>query len=241
MGHICVICAVQHEITPILKRFRATGISGSADLPVWRFQAFGNNVTLMRSGIGRYKACQAATAAAALAPGIIISAGFCGALSPEIAVGEVFLADHLLRYSSGSIDGRITPDIKLTDLVVTGLRSGTFITTDEIVEKSRINRLLPDPAAINLLDMESQAIAEICQSNSISFTAIRSVSDTADHDPSSLLRKICDNEFNISMPRVMLSIIGKPSILSEFLQLSRNAATAGSSLSVALAAVLEQI
>jgi adenosylhomocysteine nucleosidase len=241
MGHICIICAIQLEIRPILKRFPSIGISCSADFPAWRFQAFGKNITLIQSGIGVNKAAKAASAAAALDPEIIISAGFCGALSPSTSLGEVFLAEKLYHCSSGSITRETTPDPGLAALIGTGLRRGTFITTDEIIEKSRVCSLLPDPAAINLLEMESSAVADVCRSQGIRFSAIRSVSDTADHDPCSLFRRICDSDFNISMVKVALSLIKKPATLSEFLQLSRSSAIAGKSLSEAVAYALERI
>jgi len=191
--------------------------------------------------MGVNKASKAAYAAAGLNPEIIISAGFCGALSPSISLGEVFLAEKLYSCSSGSITRGTTPDPGLAALIGTGLKRGTFITTDEIIEKSRICSLLPDPAAINLLEMESSAVAEICHTRGIRFSAIRSVSDTADHDPSSLFRRICDSDFNISMAKVALSLVKKPSTLSEFLQLSRSSAIAGKSLSEAVAYTLEHI
>lgn len=241
MGHICIICAIQQEIRPILKRFPSTGISCCDGLPAWSFQAFRNTITLIQSGMGVNKASKAASEAAALNPELIISAGFGGALSSSISLGEVFLAEKLYSYSSGSITCETTPDPGLGALIGTGLRRGTFITTDEIIEKNRISSLLPDPAGINLLEMESSAIAAICRSRGIRFSAIRSVSDAADHDPSSLFRRICDNDFNISMAKVALSLIKKPSTLSEFLQLSRNSAIAGKSLSEALAYTLERI
>ena len=110
MANICIICAIEQETTPILQRFPAARVSNLAGLPAWHFQAFGHSVTLIQSGIGGNRAAKAATEAVALAPEIIISAGFCGALTAEVAVGEVLLAEKLYGYSSGSITAEISPD-----------------------------------------------------------------------------------------------------------------------------------
>ena len=225
----------------MLRRFPAIKVACITDFSAWRFEAFGNKVTLIRSGIGVNKAARAASAAAALNPQAIISAGFCGALSPEAATGETFLAEKLYSYSSESITGMVTPDPELAVRICAGLRKATFITSDEIIDKAHISRLLPDPAAVNLLDMESSSIAAVCRSNGIKFAAIRSVSDTAEYDPCWLFRRICDNGFNISMVKLTASLIKSPSLLLELLQLSKNAGIAGKSLARAIEQTLERI
>lgn len=241
MKHICIICAIPQEIRPILHRFPAIKVACITDFTAWRFDAFGNKVTLIRSGIGKSKAARAASAAAALNPQTIISAGFCGALSPEAATGETFLAEKLYSYSSGSITSEITPDLELAARIGAGVRKATFITSDEIIDKAHISRLLPDPADVNLLDMESISIAEVCRSHGIKFAAIRSVSDRAEYDPCKLFRRICDNGFNISMVKLTASLIKNPSILLELLQLSKHAGIAGKSLARAIEQALERI
>jgi adenosylhomocysteine nucleosidase len=241
MGQICIICAIRQETDPILKRFPSTRISCFAGLPAWRFDAFGHSVTLIQSGIGICNAERAATEAAAISPDIIISSGFCGALSSEVVVGEQFLAEELYLYSSGAITAKTTPDQRLTALIGTWLRKGTFITTADIAEKAHLHALLPNPAALYMLEMESSAIAAVCRDRNIRFIAIRSVCDTADQDPGRLLQQICDKEFNVRITKVALSLIKNPSILPEYLQLYRNTAVAGKTLSEGLAYSLERI
>jgi adenosylhomocysteine nucleosidase len=209
--------------------------------PAWNFQTFGHYVTLIQSGMGVSNAERAATHAAALAPEVIISAGFCGALSTEIAVGEVFLADRLYGYSSGSITTGLFPDQELTAQIGTAFRRCTFITADKIVEKARIYSLLPDRAAINMLEMESAAVAAVCRAKNIKFIALRSVTDKADEDPSRLLQQVCDTGFKVRIARVALSLIKRPSLLPEYVQLYRNSAIAGETLSEGLSYTLEHI
>jgi len=241
MRHICILCAIRQEIRPFLKRFPTNDSSYCGDFPVWRLQAFDLNVTLIQSGIGMVNAYQATKAAAALGPAVIINAGFCGALSTGIAIGDVFLAEKLYRYSAGSIHGRTTPDHLLNERIGTEIRRGTFITTDEIIEKARVSCLLPDKSAANLLEMESSAVAAACRDHGIEFIAIRSVSDTAAQDPGTIFRNICDNKFNISAAKIAVSLLKRPALLAEYLQLSQNAARAGKSLSAAVAHTLERI
>lgn len=241
MSHICIICAISQEVRPIVNRFQSKRERLNAELPTWRFEAFGHQVTLIQSGIGISKAAKASAAVAALNPEIIISAGFCGALSAGVAVGEVFLADKLYSFSSGTITAGFIPDQQPTALIGTVLKRCTLITTDEVVEKSCIYRLLPDPVAINMLDMESAAVAAACRAKNIKFIAIRSVSDNADQDPGSLFQQICDAEFNVRIALVARSLIKRPSLLSHYLQLYRNTVIAGKTLAESIAYALERI
>lgn len=241
MKQICIICAIRQESSAILRRFPSSKLSVTADFPAWSFEAFGNNVILIQSGIGISKAAKAATTAAILAPEIILSVGFCGALSPAVATGEVFLAEKLYSYRSGEITGEIIPDNELAARIGAGLNKGTFITTAEIIEKAKVSLLLPEPAAINLLEMESAGIAAVCRNQSIKFAAIRAVSDILANDPCCLFRNICDNEFNISKTKLTIALARNPSLMPGLLILANNARIAGNSLAKAIESTLERL
>lgn len=240
MKHICIICAIREESRPILRRFPSSRLSSVTESTAWQFEAFGNKVTLIQSGIGINKAARAASSAAALDPQFIISTGFCGALSPEAATGETFLAEKLYSHSCGSITNLVTPDLELAARIGAGIRKATFITTDEIIEKPLLASLLPDPGDINLLDMESISIALVCRNHGIKFAAVRSVSDPAGNDPCRLFRQICDKEFNISLARLLLAVVKNPATLPELVILAKNINIAGRSLSLAIEQALER-
>jgi len=241
MANICIICAIKQETAPLLQRFPAKKTACLAGLSAWRFQTGGHSVTLIQSGIGGSNAAKAAAAAVALTPEIIISAGFCGALKGEVAVGELFLAEKLYDYAAGTLTAGTDPDSELNVLLGTRLKKATFITTTGIAKKTHLYALLPDPTAAHMLEMESSNVAAVCRANGIRFIAIRSVSDTAEQDPGDLFQLICDNECNIRINKVALALIKKPSLLPEFFQLYRNTALAGKTLSAALAHALEDI
>jgi len=241
MANICIICAIQQETGPILQRFPAARKLNLADLPTWRFQACGHSVTLIQSGIGGSNAAKATTEAVALAPEVIISAGFCGALTADVVVGELFLAEKLYHYASGTLTAGINPDPELNVLLGKRLKKAAFITTAGIAKKTLLLPLLPDPTAAHMLEMESSTVAAACNTSGIRFIAIRSVSDTAGQDPSELFQLVCDNEFNVRIKRVALALLNKPSLLPELFQLYRNTALAGKTLAAAIALTLEEI
>lgn len=240
MGHIGIICAIRQEISPLLKLFPAKRSACFADFPAWEFQAFGQSVSLLQSGIGINNAAGAAKAVAAINPDLIISAGFCGALTPEAAIGELFLAERLYSYSAGLLTPETALDQDLVTRIGAGFKRGPFITAAEIADKALLLSLLPEPAAFNMLEMESSAVATVCRKNSINFIALRSVSDTADQDPGRIFQQICDQEFDVRMAKVALSLVNEPALLGEYLQLYRNTAYAGSTLAKAITTILER-
>jgi len=241
MADICIICAIQQETGPILQQFPSARMSNLADLPAWHFQAGGHSVTLIQSGIGGSKAAKAATEAVALTPEIIISAGFCGALTAAVAIGELFLAEKLYHYAAGTLTTGVNPDSELNALLGKRLKKAAFITTAGIAKKNLLYPLLPDPAAAYMLEMESSNVAAVCYASGIRFIAIRSVSDTTEQDPSELFQLVCDNECNVRIKRVALALLKKPSLLPELIQLYRNTALAGKTLAAAIAFTLEGI
>lgn len=240
MKQICILCAIRQESRPILRRFAAKRIF-FADLPAWDFEAFGNKVRLIESGIGNSRAAKAASTAASLTPEIILSAGFCGALTPTVGTGEVFLAEKLYSYSAGKFTGEFIPDRELATRIEPGFKKGIFITTAEIIEKAKLSLILPEPAAINLLEMESASIAAVCRNRRIKFAAIRSVSDDLTNDPYSLLKNICDKEYNFSKIKLTISLAKNPFLLPGLLILANNARIAGKSLAIAIESTLERL
>ncbi len=126
------------------------------------------DAVLAVSGPGRENARRAAEALAAehrLAG--LISLGFAGALAPWLHVGDVVVDTCVPRWhelaSQHAIPGRV-------------------ITVDTVI-RSRAEReqLLQTTGAL-VVDMESDAVADVAARNSLPFAAIRAVTDTPQRD-----------------------------------------------------------
>jgi adenosylhomocysteine nucleosidase len=181
-----------------------------------------------------------------LKPDLVVSAGFCGALFPELETGDLIVAEKLYHYSSGIIseDATFAPVLPepLQQAGKPAIRQGIFISTENIVDKflliSHIKHLAT-PSTV--LEMESWSISEVCRERGINFAAIRAVSDPAENDPAELFRNICDNEFNISPARLSLYLLRNPSTMIQLIQLANNAKIAGHRLADAVQLTLRQI
>ncbi|MDX2268044.1 MAG: hypothetical protein NW208_08050 [Bryobacter sp.] len=122
-------------------------------------------VPLVVSGPGFGRARRAAEDLAAQSPGMILNFGTCGALRPEYALGQVFSAQLA----------------SLPCLAWPGLPQARLISQDRVAvtkeEKAALAR-----AGGDLVDMEAQAVAEVCAARGIRFAAVKAVSDLADED-----------------------------------------------------------
>ncbi len=85
---------------------------------------------------------------------MLIAAGFCGALDPQLAVGDVVIQE--IPTQEPRIHTRPMP-------------------AETVEEKARLSREL----GAQVVDMETAAIAAACAENDVPLLAIRAVSDTA--------------------------------------------------------------
>jgi adenosylhomocysteine nucleosidase len=247
MSRICIICAIHQESSPILRGFPRSRKSLVADIPAWEIESGDATVHLLQSGIGLDKAARTARIAAdLLRPDVIMNAGFCGALFPGLAIGDALVAEKLYHYSSGIITHDTASDSTPPGPPILtghpGIRPGTFISSEDIVDKlALISHIKHFATPSTVIEMESWGISEVCRKRGIKFAAIRTVSDSAESDPAELFRNICDHDFNISPAKLLLLLLRKPLMINHLFQLAKNARTAGRCLANAVHYTVEQM
>jgi len=103
-------------------------------------------------------------------PEAVVSTGFCGAVSPELAIADIIVATEV------AWEGRRFPA-----LPVTGARAhrGLVRTLDHIAA-SRAERALLCAAGAMAVEMEAAEAAERAQSHGLPFYCIKTVTDLAD-------------------------------------------------------------
>lgn len=138
----------------------------------WLESAAPAGVEVLASGIGGAAARRRGEQAIARGAGAIVSAGFCGALAPDLKVGDIVAADRVVDAATGRA---FTPDSAL--LMRAPGRRGVLVTTPGIV------RTPGDRARLSGLacDMESAVLAEVAQAAGVPFLALRAVTDEARH------------------------------------------------------------
>lgn len=132
----------------------------------------GAGVALHVSGMGAAAAERMGAAVARRRPRAIIAAGFCGALAPELEVGDLVAATEVVDAVTGE---RYRPDAGLAGHLPG--RPGVLVTAADLVRDPEARARLDGDA----VDMESAALARAAADAGIPFAAVRAVTDTTRH------------------------------------------------------------
>lgn len=247
MDSIGLICAIPQESGPVVRLFPETTPIPLAGFPSWALLAGEKRVTLVESGMGAANAAAATNALIASArPDIILSIGFCGAVSTGIQIGDLVVARQQYSFSRDILTAEHDPDSALTELLLRALaaapcRAGSFITTDGFANKKMLSARIPARIPLPVLEMESATIARTCRQAGIRVAALRAVSDTSDEDPSAIVAPLFAPDFTMSRIRAALTLLRRPWLLPPLARLAGNAKRAGDSLAEALAHTLERL
>ncbi len=239
---IAFMCAMPEEYRAV-----ASHLDAPVTLSLGRYKACGgstscHDVVLLETGMGFDNAARAAeTVISNLRPDILISAGFCGGITPGLNVGAVVVATRIIIVSGDTVD-EVPVEFAAAGLnfVVRQSQSaqpafgGLFVSTPVISAKAAIAERLPSGSKNPVLEMESAAIAMIAAENGIPFVGIRSVSDPSSEELGFTLDEFCDNNKRIRIPRVLLTIVKKPHIIPQLFRLARNSKIAEASLTRAV-------
>lgn len=133
------------------------------------------------SGVGKEAAtCSAQRIIDGHQPNTLISAGFAGALAPNLEHGTVLVPERILDhnqqciYPLGHSDQSLRPSGKIIDPKTTLITVNSVITSKE--KKARLRQ----ETLADLVDMESAAVACIAQEAGVQFLAVRAISDTSE-------------------------------------------------------------
>jgi adenosylhomocysteine nucleosidase len=163
-----LIAAEAREYKGIDRRWRND--SGARWAVQWsRICRRGNQRFLLSAnGVGAARAAQAVDAALAIArPDAVVSFGFCGALDPELRVGDVFVGSTVIHAGSFVLPRKNTE-----------FRSGPVASVDHVVETAEAKRALRASGA-SIVEMESAGVAVRAAALGLPAYCIRAVTDLA--------------------------------------------------------------
>lgn len=163
--HSAVILAMERELGPFLRRCQRVSVDG--------IRCCEREGTVYAcGGIGRGAATR--TAGAVLEryrPGLVISAGFAGALDGGLRVGQILNPELVINTQNGQ-RYRTAPAEGEAD-------RATLVTVDGTVDAAD-KRGLAAQFGAQLVDMEAAAVAEVACRAGVDFMAIKAISDDVD-------------------------------------------------------------
>lgn len=246
---IAILTAMPEEFRAVRTALQEVQPTRIGSMRACRGSASGHDILVIETGMGFRNASRAAAVVMeTVAPSLLVSAGFCGAVAPDLRVGDVVLARAFYIVADGTAQPVAIrpPDAVLTLAAraqAAGQRifAGTYAGTPTIMAKGEVARLLPAAAPSAVVEMESAAIALLAAEAGIPFIALRSVSDPRAEELDFSLDEFCDREMRIRISRVLATILRKPRIIPQLIRLARNSGIAAKNLETAMDQLLSQM
>ncbi|MGH8989659.1 MAG: hypothetical protein ACRDXC_13875 [Acidimicrobiales bacterium] len=168
-GTDVVLAALPRELRPLVRalRLRPASLSG---LPAW--SAEGVVVAAVGVGPARARSGTAQVLGEVQARRVIVT-GLAGALDPALHVGDLVRPAAVLDVQSGAVRMPCTP-------CTSGSRSGLLVTVPRVrlartaSEGPQDARIPPEATAV---DMETAAIAAVCDAEGVPWDVVRAISD----------------------------------------------------------------
>jgi adenosylhomocysteine nucleosidase len=200
----------------------------------------GRGIAVAISGPGQESAARATEALiVGHRPRWVISAGFAGALQSQINRGDIVMASSIV----GEQGDRLTIDLRFpTDEKQASVHVGRLLTVDRIIRKPEEKRSLGHQHDAIAVDMETLAVARVCQHEKQRFLAIRAITDTIDDElPRDVERLLNRPTMVRKIGAAAGSLLRRPSAAKDLWKLRECATTAADRLARFLAGVVEQL
>jgi adenosylhomocysteine nucleosidase len=164
---VAIVAALEREVRPLVRGWRSYRLPAADGLHRLRFFESPGAVVVC-GGIGREAATEATRAVIErYRPQVVVSAGFAGALVPELRVASLLNPDKVIAASTG------------TAFETGGVGSGVLVTAAAVAGAEE-KRRLAERFSAQAVDMEAAAVARAAQAEGVSFRALKAISDELD-------------------------------------------------------------
>jgi len=235
---IGLVCALPMEIQPFLDRCehvkKYTG--GSY---VFRGGFLDRiKVAVVQTGVGFARA-RAATQALidAHSPPWILSVGFSGALQTGMKIGDIVVATSVCDLHGQELKN----DVHFPEDREQGLYVGRVINTDQIVRTVEEKLRLAEQHDALAVDLESLAVAQVCEAEKKGFMAIRVISDDCSVDLPSEVMSILGETGAVRAGAALGAVFKRPESIKEMWKMRGDASRAATRLASFLDGVVVQL
>lgn len=170
-------------------------------------------------------------------PRWIVSTGFCGALRPEMKVGQIVVSNKITTTNNEEL----TVDVGMSTDPARGLYVGKTITVEQIVRTVAQKQTLAEQSGAIAVDMESHAVASVCHDRKNRFLAIRAISDDLSADLPVEVLSLMGETGAVRIGAAIGALWKRPSSYKDMWRLREHAMIASEHLAAFLDGVVKQL
>lgn len=190
----------------------------------------GDSVPVFITGIGRLNAEKAAREYFKdHSPGLLLTCGFAGGLSPVLAIGDV-----IFEVSSSAGKGMELE----AKLISAGAKKAKIHCADRIAARAVEKRKLHDETGADAAEMESGAIQSVCRERGILCATVRVISDTANEDLPVDFNDFLKPDKSVDMGKLFLTAAMSPKKMAGLMELQKKTKLAAQRLAEVLVKII---
>jgi adenosylhomocysteine nucleosidase len=238
---IGVLCALGVEASALVDRLENVVSLQGQGFTVHTGVIHQHRIVVVRSGPGQSAAAQATSALiAGHRPPWIISAGFAGGLRDELSRDDFVMPGALVNEGGDVL--RVDLQLGTQSESAPRVHGGRLLMVDRIVSTPQEKRDLGRRHDAVAVDMESYAVAEVCQREKVRFLAVRAVSDAVDERlPPDLEKLMKPQSLARRAGAVTGAVVRRPGSVKDLWKLKTSAWQTADRLGQFLTGVLEQL
>jgi adenosylhomocysteine nucleosidase len=233
-----IVAALPIEVGYLVDALRRVRKYHSSAVTVIEGECGKKIVALAIAGAGRAAAARAAEVLiTGHRPRWMISAGFAGALNPQLARNDRVLAHEVIDR-----EGRRFP-VEQPESLASGPahQKGRLLTVDQVVLTAQEKQELRDRFEADLVDMETVAVAALATEKLIRFLSVRVLSDDARSDLPRELATLLSRSGSYRIGAAMRALWQRPSSLKDFWVLHERALESAEILAKFLARCIDEL
>jgi len=196
-----IIAALKEEIEPLVQSMEDVETSKWGRRSVHQGRIGDCHVVAMAGGVGKVKAAACTQYLIdRFSLDALICTGVAGAVNPRLQTGDVVISEKALEHDFNPGDPKLLKkfrkrwleaDSGLVKLALEAAkelnladrcRPGKVLTGDQAIVSQDRRQWLWKTFAGDCVDMESAAVAQVCQMNGVPWVIVRAISDSAEED-----------------------------------------------------------
>ena len=238
---VLIVAAMAIELEPVRQRLSDRRVEHGA-FRVDLGELEGRRVALVESGPGQGNAVRALEVVSRVfRSSVVMSIGLAGSLANELAVGDIVIANRVLRFTNGDGDQPIELLTNQPADLPRRRHVGTLVTVERAVLREKEKRALAIASQAIAVEMETYAVAEWCIRQKKQLLSVRAISDAVDHTLPSVVGSLVGAHPFEQVGRVVGTALRQPSVVKQLWQLRSRALEAADRLGYEVASITRSL